>query len=65
MFAVIKNILSSENINWGILLSTSFFLLLGIIYFIRRYTNLELNQRQNVRNAAENSDFQHLQIGRD
>ena len=62
MFAVIKNILSSENINWGILLSTSFFLLLGIIYFIRRYTNLELNQRQNVRNAAENSDFQHLQI---
>ena len=31
MLAVIKNILSSENINWGILLSTSFFLLLPAI----------------------------------
>ena len=66
MLATLKSFLYSDNINWGILCTTSIFLIMGIVFFIRRFSNLELRQGGNFRprqsgQSNNNSDFQNLE----
>lgn len=66
MLASLKSFLYSDNINWGILCTTSLFLIMGIIFFLKRLYNLEVRQEGNFRSrqngqSNDNSGFQNLE----